>query len=112
MKRFKITRMNVVILLVAALLLFVLPPLTPYIDLPMLGKIPLSGMQMFYAVLSLEIVLAVYIFGVGVLSRTQPQPISAGYPPQPGSIPAPTPQPGPTPPAQAGTPPVTPQGGR
>jgi hypothetical protein len=105
------TKSNVVILLFAALFLFVLPPLTPYIDIPKLGKIGLSGMQMFYGVLSLEIVLAVYIFGVGVLSRSQPQPISAGYPPQPGSIPAPTPQPGPTPPAQKSTPPVTPQGG-
>jgi hypothetical protein len=112
MKRFKITKLNAVILVVAALFLFVVPPLTPYIDIPKLGKIPLSGMQMFYAVLSLEIVVAVYVFGVGVLSRTQPQPISAGYPPQLGSIPAPTPQPGPTPPAQAGTPPATPQGGR
>jgi len=109
MKRLKITKLNAVILLVAALFLFVLPPLTPYIDVPKLGKIPLSGMQMFYAVLSLEIVLAVYIFGVGVLSRTQPQPISAGYAPQAGSIPVATPQPGPTAPAQKL--PVTPQGG-
>ena len=98
MKRLRMTKSNVVILLFAALFLFVLPPLTPYIDIPKLGKIGLSGMQMFYGVLSLEIVLAVYIFGVGVLSRSQPQPISAGYPPQPGSIPAPTVQPGPTPP--------------
>jgi|HubBroStandDraft_3_1064219.scaffolds.fasta_scaffold19676_2 hypothetical protein len=111
MKRLRMTKSNVVILLFAALFLFVLPPLTPYIDIPKLGKIGLSGMQMFYGVLSLEIVLAVYIFGVGVLSRSQPQPISAGYPPQPGSIPAPTVQPGPTPPAQKSTPPVTPQGG-
>jgi hypothetical protein len=111
MKSFKFTRMNVVILLIAALFLFVLPPLTPYIDIPKLGKIPLSGMQMFYAVLSLEIVLAVYIFGVGVLSRTQPQAISAGYPPLPGSGPAQTAQPGPTSPVQKSNPPVTPQGG-
>jgi hypothetical protein len=109
MNRLKMTKLNAVILFVAALFLFVVPSLTPYIDIPKLGKIPLSGMQMFYAVLSLEIVLAVYIFGVGVLSRTQPQPISAGYPPQAGGIPAPTPQPGPTAPAQK--PPVTPQGG-
>jgi hypothetical protein len=101
MQRFKLTKWNAGILLVGALLLFVLPPLTPYIDIPMLGKIPLSGLQMFYAVLSLEIVLAVYVFGVGVLSRSEPQPISAGYPPQPG----------PTPPAQENTPAVTPQGG-
>jgi hypothetical protein len=112
MKRFKITKLKAVILLVAALFLFVLPPLTPYIDIPRLGKIPLSGQQMFYAVLSLEIVLAVYVFGVGVLSRFEPQPVSAGYPPQPGSGPAPTPQPGVAPPVQTGTPPVTPQGGR
>ena len=111
MQRFKITRLNAVILLVAALLLFVLPPLTPYIDIPTLGKIPLSGLQMFYAVLSLEIVLAIYIFGVGKFSRSQPQPISAGYPPQPGSIPVPAPQPGSAPPAQKSIPPVTPQGG-
>jgi hypothetical protein len=111
MKRFKITKLNAVILIVAALFLFVVPPLTPYMNIPKLGKIPLSCWQMFYAALSLEIVLAVYIFGVGVLSRSQPQPISAGYPPQPGSTPAPTPQPGPTPPAQKSTPPVTPQGG-
>jgi len=110
MKRLKMTKLNAVILLVAALFLFVLPPFTPYIDIPKLGRIPLSGMQIFYAVLSLEIVVAVYIFGVGVLSRTQPQPISADYPPQPGSSPAPTVQPGPTPPAQQSTP-VTPQGG-
>lgn len=109
MKRFKITKLNAVILLVAAMFLFVVPPLTPYIDIPKLGKIPLSGMQMFYGVLSLEIVLAIYIFGVGVLSRTQPQPISAGYAPQAGSIPVATPQPGPTAPAQKL--PVTPQGG-
>jgi hypothetical protein len=112
MKRFKMTKLNAVILLVAALFLFVLPPLTRYIDIPKLGRIPLSGMQMFYAVFSLEIVLAVYIFGVGVLSRAQPQPISAGYPHQPGSIPAPTPQPGVAPPAQISNPPMTPQGGR
>jgi hypothetical protein len=112
MNRLKMTKLNAVILVVAALFLFVLPPLTRYIDLPWFGKIPLSGMQMFYAVLSLVIVLAVYIFGVGVLSRTQPQPISAGYPPQPGSIPAPTPQQCSSPPAQKSTPPVTPQGGR
>jgi hypothetical protein len=111
MKSFQFTKMNVAILLVAALLLFALPPLTPYIYLPILGKIPLSGLQMFYAVLSLEIVLAIYIFGVGVLSRTEPQPISAGYQPQPGSIPAPPPQPSPTPPAQKSTPPLTPPGG-
>lgn len=111
MQRFKITRWNAVILFVAALLLFALPPLTPYIDIPMLGKIPLSGLQMFYAILSLEIVLAIYIFGVGVFSRSQPQSISSGYPPQPGSIPVPPPQPGPTPPTQKSTPPVTPQGG-
>lgn len=101
MQRFKLTKWNAGILLVAALLLFVLPPLIPYIDIPLLGKIPLSGLQMFYAVLSLEIVLAVYVFGVGVLSRSEPQPISAGYPPQPS----------PTPAAQESTPPVTPQGG-
>jgi hypothetical protein len=112
MKRFKMTRRNAVILLVAALFLFVLPPITPYINVPKLGKIPLSGLQMFYAVLSLEIVLVVYVFGVGVLSRVEPHPISAGYPPQPGNAPAPTPQPGPPPPAQKTTPPVTPQGGR
>jgi hypothetical protein len=111
MKRFKITKLNAVLLVVAALFLFLLPPLTPYIDLPWLGKIPLTGLQMFYAMLSLEIVLAVYIFGVGVLSRFQPQEISSGYPPQPGSGSAQTPQPGPTPPVQKSNPPVTPLGG-
>jgi hypothetical protein len=95
---------------VAVFALIVLPPLTPYIRIWRLGRIPLSPLQMIYVILSLEIVLAVYAWGVGDWSRFEPpqtpsvsaaQEASSPTPPVPQNV-APTAQPPGTPPAPQG----------
>jgi hypothetical protein len=86
---------------VALVLLLGLPPLTPYIWIWKIGRIPLSPMQMFYAVLSSELVLAVYIWGVGSWSRFEPPQTSSGSLTQQRSSPAQALQP-PGPPPQGG----------
>ena len=63
---------------VAVIILLTLPPLTPYIPVWGVGKIPLSPLQLFYAVLSSEIVLAVYMWGVGNWSRFEPPQNASG----------------------------------
>ena len=117
MNKFKTTMFRLKMAIgVAVLALIVLPPLTPYIHIWRLGRIPLSPLQMIYVILSLEIVLAVYAWGVGDWSRFEPPQTSsaseAGSPAQP-------PGPGPTPsvtqnvvpPAQPPGAPPAPQGG-
>ena len=75
-------RLKIAFVAVAIILLVTLPPLTPYISIWKLGKIPLSPMQMLYAVLSCECALTVYIWGVGNWSRFEP-PHSAPSPSAP-----------------------------
>jgi hypothetical protein len=77
----------------ALVLLLGVPPLTPYIWIWRLGRIPLSPMQMFYAVLSIEIVLAVYIWGVGNWSRFEPPHTPSASEDQELNRPTGTPQP-------------------
>lgn len=80
MNPFKTKRLKFKVLFVsvAGLLLVVLPLLTPYAA--KFGKIPLSPIQMLYAVLSLEIVLAIYTWGVGNWSRFEPPQNASGSP--------------------------------
>src|SRR2546428_3084385 len=64
--------------ILALVLLIGLPFLGPYVSkLHEEWNIPLNRMQLFYAVLSSEIVLAVYIWGVGNWSRFEPPPSAA-----------------------------------
>jgi hypothetical protein len=104
---------------VAVLALIALPPLTPHIYIWRLGRIPLSPLQMIYVILSLEIVLAVYAWGVGNWSRFEPPQTSSVSAAQETNSPAQPPGPVPTPPVPQnmapraqppGTPPA-PQGG-
>ena len=71
-------RLQIGVLGAGLLLLLVLPPLTPYIYLWKMGRIPLSPMQMLYALLSTELVVATYIWGVGFWSRFEPRSTVAG----------------------------------
>lgn len=71
-----------IVSLVAVVLLFVLPSLSGC-SIPWIGKITFSWMQLFYGVLSLELALAVYTWGVGNWSRFEPrQPAADPAPPQ------------------------------
>ena len=100
------------VLVAALLLLLALPPLTPHISIWKLGKIPLSPMQMLYAVLSTELVLATYIWGVGFWSRFEPRGTVAGAEGQQAGGPAPAPQAGTLPAVQkSGAAPAQPAGG-
>ena len=100
MNKFETTRFRLKIgFAVAAVLLpFVLPFMAPFFGIYAGGKIPLSGIQVAYAVLSSEIALAVYLWGVGNWSRFEPPPASStpqtggasqGPGPAPGAPPAP-----------------------
>jgi hypothetical protein len=73
-------RLKIVFAAVAILLLVALPPVTPHLSIWKVGKIPLSPFQMLYLVLSSEIVLAVYLWGVGNWSRFEPPQIPTGSP--------------------------------
>jgi len=103
----------------AILLPMVLPFLAPCLGIREGGRIPLSGIQVLYAVLSAELAVAVYVWGVGNWSRFEPPPLlSASSVPQTAG-PAQPPGPGPTPaippsvkpPAQPPGIPSAPQGG-
>jgi hypothetical protein len=105
--------------LAAILLPMVLPFLAPSLGVREGGKIPLSSMQVLYAVLSVELAVAVYVWGVGNWSRFEPPPLlSASSVPQMGG-PAQPPGPGPAsplpvnvaPPTQPPGVPPPPQGG-
>ena len=107
-KRF---RLKIAFVAVAIVLLVALPLLTPYISIWKVGRIPLSPIQMLYAVLSSEIVLAVYIWGVGNWSRFEPpQGASSSSAPQMGSPPQVQPTGGARP-IQQSPPPSTQKGG-
>lgn len=104
-------RLKIAFVAVAILLLVVLPPLTPHISIWRIGKLPLSPIQMLYAVLSSEIVLAVYIWGVGNWSRFEPpQPASSSAAAQKDG-PSEVPPAGSAPALQAKTPPPAQEGG-
>lgn len=111
-------KLQIGVLVTALLLLLVLPPLTPYIYVWKLGKIPLSPMQMLYGILSIELVVATYIWGVGFWSRFEPRGAVAGAEGQPAGGAAQAPQSGTILPVQKNAaapaqPPVQPpQGGR
>jgi len=62
---------KIIVSLLAIVLLFVLPSLSEC-TIPWMGKITFSWMQLFYGVLSLELALAVYTWGVGNWSRFEP----------------------------------------
>jgi len=103
----------------AVLLPIVLPLLAPSLGIHEGGRISLGGTQVVYAVLSVELALAVYIWGVGNWSRFEPPQLPSGSSTT-SSGPAQTPKPGPAPPAslsigptgqRPGTP-AAPQGGR
>lgn len=61
----------------AILLPIVLPLLAPFFGVHEGGTIPLGGLQVLYAVLSVEIATVVYIWGVGKWSRYEPPHISS-----------------------------------
>lgn len=105
MSPFETKRLRLKIAFVAAAIILplVLPPLTPYISIWKVGKIPLSLMQMLYAVLSCECVLAVYVWGVGNWSRFEP-PHSASNSSAPPTGGPPQTQPTGTVPIQANVP--------
>jgi hypothetical protein len=64
---------KIIVSVLAIVLLFVLPGLSGW-TIPWMGKITFSWMQLFYGVLSLELALAVYTWGVGNWSRFEPPP--------------------------------------
>ena len=73
-----------IVSLLAIGLLFVLPGLSGR-NIPGMGKITFSWMQLFYGALSLEVALAVYTWGVGNWSRFEPpQPSADSATPQKG----------------------------
>jgi hypothetical protein len=87
--KFEVKRfgLQITFVVVAILLLVALPLLTPHIPFWNVAKI-LSPLQMLYAVLSSEIALAVYMWGVGNWSRFEPpQNVSDSEPPQKDSFP-------------------------
>lgn len=107
MNSFETKRLKLKVLFgaVAALLLVLLPLLTPVVA--KIGKIPLSPIQMLYGVLSLEIALAIYIWGVGNWSRFEPPQNASRSPsqqvgPQVQPTPSPPPQRSVAPPMQSG----------
>ena len=67
---------KVIVSLLAFVLLFVLPGLSGW-TIPGMVKITFSWMQLFYGVLSVELTLAVYTWGVGNWSRFEPPPYDA-----------------------------------
>jgi hypothetical protein len=95
----------------AVLLPIVLPFLAPHIGIREGGNIPLSGLQVLYAVLSVELAVAVYVWGVGNWSRFEPPRISPATPAVPTSGPAQTARLGPTPPAAINAGPAAPTSG-
>lgn len=113
MNKFETTRFRLKIgFAVAAVLLpVVLPCLAPYLGIHEGGKISLSRMQVLYAVLSVEIALAVYIWGVGNWSRFEPPPSASGSSAAAASGAAQPPGPGAAPPAVINAAPTAPQGG-
>ena len=54
------------------LLPIALPLLAPYAEIRVDGRISLSGLQVLYALVSVEIALNVYIWGMGNWSRFEP----------------------------------------
>jgi len=89
----------------ALVLLVGLPLLAPTIGIGG-GQIVSSRTQVLYAVLSFEIVLAVYIWGVGNWSRFEPPPTPSGSTTPQTSNPAQGQQRGTAGPAQKGVPPA------
>ena len=89
----------------AVLLAILLPLVAPFFGIHEGGRIPLNGLQVLYAVLSVEIAAAVYVWGVGKWSRYEPPPIPTTSAPQ-GNGPAQTTASGPVSaaPSSAGTP--------
>src|SRR5260370_8369130 len=85
------------LVLAAILLPIVLVWVAPCLGIREGGKISLSSMQLLYGLVSAEIAAAVYIWGVGNLSRFEP--------PRP-SFNTPTPQPTAQPPGLAPPPPL------
>jgi hypothetical protein len=67
---------KIIVSLLAIVLLVVLPFFSGC-TIPGMGKITFSWMQLFYGVLSLELALAVYTWGVGNWSRFEPPQRSA-----------------------------------
>jgi hypothetical protein len=74
MNKFETDRHRLKIVFVVGLILLpvVLPILAPSVGIREGGRISLSGLQVLYAVLSMEIVMTVYIWGVGNWSRYEP----------------------------------------
>ena len=102
MNKFETVRLRLKIgfVVLAFVLLVGLPLLTPHIKIWGMGRIPLSPFQILYATLSLEIALAVYVWGVGNWSRFEPPQASSGSSAPPSGV-AQVPPPG-TPPTQQG----------
>jgi hypothetical protein len=71
----------------AILLPVVLPILAPSVGIHEDGKIPLNALQVLYAVLSVELVMAVYMWGVGNWSRYEPPHGSTPPAPPAGDLP-------------------------
>jgi hypothetical protein len=70
-------RLKIGFVVFAILLPIVLPSLAPVFGIHEGGRISLSGLQVLYAVLSVEIATVVYIWGVGKWSRYEPPLISS-----------------------------------
>jgi hypothetical protein len=93
---------------VAAILI---PIVLLYLGIRAGGKISLRGIQVAYAVLSSEIALAVYMWGVGNWSRFEPPQSSSGFPTTSASDPSQQPLKDPTPAVQINVAPPAAQGG-
>jgi hypothetical protein len=65
-------RLKIVFVVCAILLPIVLPILAPSVGIREGGRISLNGLQVLYAVLSMEIAATVYMWGVGNWSRYEP----------------------------------------
>lgn len=65
-------RLKIVFVVCVILLPVVVPILAPWVGIREDGRIPLNGLQVLYAVLSIEIAATVYMWGVGNWSRYEP----------------------------------------
>lgn len=71
----------------AILLPVVLPVLAPSVGIHEGGRIPFDRLQVLYAVLSVELAMAVYMWGVGNWSRYEPPHRSTTPAPPAGDLP-------------------------
>ena len=85
MNKFESRRLQLKIVFgfVAVLLPILSPFLAPLVGIQEGGKISVNGIQVVYAVLAVELALAVYVWGVGNWSRFEPPRSSSDKAPTP-----------------------------